>query len=80
MFIKVVDIDIEKKRFVLTAKPSELVPSTEEHDFFSKFNHVNLLEYYLDCRQEILKEIEQNKGKVFFKTIYKTLQSMGDNS
>ena len=63
LFIQVVDIDVEKKRFVVTAKPSELVPSTEDHDFFSKFNHVNLLEHYFGCRNNIFKAIEQNKGK-----------------
>lgn len=61
--IQVVDIDLEKGRFVVTAKSSELMTSTEDHDLFSKFVHVNLLEYYLDCRKEIYKEIEQNKGK-----------------
>jgi len=58
----VTDIDAEKKRFVVTLRPSALLASTKDNEFLSKFNQNNLLRRFLEERTVLSACVKASEG------------------
>ncbi|XP_066915930.1 protein RRP5 homolog [Clytia hemisphaerica] len=60
---KVKDIDNEKRRFVITLKPSEVYAASQDNELYSQYSNIALLENVLSERNSIFEQISKSNDE-----------------